>query len=319
SVSSVLLTITGFVVGLGLEPGFAESRQDLLGPLKEKNPELRKHHLLHAMTASNLVVAFAIALKHKLRFQPYAGYDDISQLVAHLHTFAGQASREDPSKSVIPKKTWFKEVGEYLGLSFAASNPRKTLKKADAPFGNLPLEILNYLGAYMDKLIADGKLTVSIQQTIAFNNLASLNDALTGTERVLSTPLPIAYTIAFSQITWVYVMLLPFQLFATLDWITIPATLAASYIILGLLFIGREIENPFGEDSLELENLLSHVEGPDNLVLFPSSSAPFSTWMQRSEEHVRQTIKSRPSSGFDSTLHHRARRGKEAKSSEEIV
>lgn len=364
SVSSVLLTITGFVVGLGLSfrgstayERYSEGRKywaqvmlasQNLGRIfwvhsKERDPEKKKHHLLHAMTASNLVVAFALALKHKLRFQPYTGYEDINQLVAHLHTFAGTATRADPSKSVIPKKTWFKEMGEYLGLSFAASNPRKLLKKADAPIGNLPLEILNYLGAYLDKLIADGKLNVSIQQTIAFNNLASFNDALIGTDRVLSTPLPIAYTIAFSQITWVYVMLLPFQLYATLDWVTIPATLAASYIILGLLFIGREIENPFGEDvndlplesyceqiannmdiiaaqSLELENLLSHVEGSDNLVLFPSSSVPFSTWMLRSEENVKDAIKNRPASAFDSKLHHRHRQGNRgSRSSEEIV
>lgn len=129
-------------------------------------------------TASNLVVAFAISLKHKLRFQPYTGYEDLSHLVSHLHTFAGEATKKDPSKSIIPKKTWFKEMGEYLGLSFAASNPRKTLKKADAPLGNLPLEILNYLGAYLDKLIAEGKLSVSIQQTIACKYFGTASDLI---------------------------------------------------------------------------------------------------------------------------------------------
>lgn len=67
------------------------------------------------------------------------------------------------------------------------------------------------------------------------NNIASLNDVLTGTERVLTTPLPIAYTIAISQITWVYVFLLPFQLLSVpnMGWVTIPAAVAAAYIILG--------------------------------------------------------------------------------------
>ena len=161
------------------------------------------------------------------------------------------------------------------------------------------------------------------------NNLASLNDALTGTERVLSTPLPIAYTIAFSQITWVYVMLLPFQLYATLEWVTIPATIAASYIILGLLFIGREIENPFGEDvndlplesyceqvannldiiaaqSIELENLLSHVESHENRVLFPTSSAPFTSWTQRSEASLKDAIRGKPLATFESKTHHQS-------------
>lgn len=47
----------------------------------------------------------------------------------------------------------------------------------------------------------------------------------TGTERVLDTPLPIAYTIAISQIAWIYVLVLPFQLYTTLQWVTIPGSL----------------------------------------------------------------------------------------------
>lgn len=67
----------------------------------------------------------------------------------------------------LPRKNWFKEVGEYLGVSFAESNPRKLLKKARRPLGNLPLEILNYLGRYVDNLCLDGKLPIPMQQTIA--------------------------------------------------------------------------------------------------------------------------------------------------------
>lgn len=52
-----------------------------------------------------------------------------------------------------------------------------------------------------------------------------LSDALTQAERVLSTPLPEAYSIVISQITIIYVLALPFQLFPSLGWITIPATI----------------------------------------------------------------------------------------------
>jgi hypothetical protein len=73
-----------------------------------------------------------------------------------------------------------------------------------------------------------------IHQTWSMNNIGSLADVLTGTERVLNTPLPIAYTISISQITWAYVLVLPFQLYNYLDWVTIPGTMLAAYIILGL-------------------------------------------------------------------------------------
>ena len=154
------------------------------------------------------------------------------------------------------------------------------------------------------------------------NNIASLNDVLTGTERVLTTPLPIAYTIAISQITWVYVFLLPFQLLSVplMGWATIPAAVAAAYIILGILFIGREIENPFGEDvnDLPLESYCAQVaseidiiaskpkqqnrdwiETLDNHLLWPLSNNGWQAWMNRGEQRVREALKAKTEIGFE--------------------
>ena len=117
-------------------------------------------------------------------------------------------------------------------------------------------------------------------------------------------------------------MLLPFQLYDRLEFITIPATIAASYIILGLLFIGREIEDPFGHDvndlpldqycdqiatemdviaaqSMDLEDMDKHVEGAANKVLCPVSAAPFKSWKLRSEERVREAIRRKPAATFE--------------------
>lgn len=55
--------------------------------------------------------------------------------------------------------------------------------------------------------------------------MSTLNEVLTGTERVLDTPLPTAYSIAIAQIAWIYVLVLPFQLYNALNWITIPASM----------------------------------------------------------------------------------------------
>jgi hypothetical protein len=54
-----------------------------------------------------------------------------------------------------------------LGVSFAESNPRKLIKRSNKPLGNLPLEILTYLAAYIDETIEDGKLKIPMQQTLA--------------------------------------------------------------------------------------------------------------------------------------------------------
>jgi ion channel-forming bestrophin family protein len=52
-----------------------------------------------------------------------------------------------------------------------------------------------------------------------------MNDVQANTDRILNTPLPLAYTIAISQLTWVYILILPFQLYSTLGLVAIPGTL----------------------------------------------------------------------------------------------
>jgi putative membrane protein len=74
--------------------------------------------------------------------------------------------------------------------------------------------------------------------------LQTLNDILTGTDRIVNTPLPIAYSITISQISWVYIIILPFMLLLKFKWLAIPATIVVAYVILGLLTIGTELENP---------------------------------------------------------------------------
>lgn len=142
---------------------------------------------------------------------------------------------------------------------------------------------------------------------------------MTGTERVANTPLPIAYAIAIQQITWLYVFLLPFQLVSELQWITIPASVAAAVIILSILFISREVENPFGNDVndlpldlfcaqvvQDLETISARprpqwgdwVENPDNKVLYPYSESGYDVWAARPEGAIRRALRNRPHNNF---------------------
>jgi putative membrane protein len=126
------------------------------------------------------------------------------------------------------------------------------------------------------------------------------------------TPLAVAYTIAIHQITWMYIILLPFQLDTTLKWISIPACVFAAYVILGMLFIGTELENPFGHDVNDLPlndfcktiaadlDVLSSRKKPDineliasgrNKVLFPLSHAGHPEWVKQSEEVIRGELR----------------------------
>lgn len=340
--NSVLLTLTGFVVSLSLSfrsstayERYTEGRKywaalvqssQILGRVfwihAANRPETdAREALLQKLSAMNLLVAYAVAVKHSLRFEPYTAYPDLQNLVGHLDTFARAATESVAGAGVCRKRGFFRGVGEYLGVSFATSNPRKMVKKASKPLGNLPLEILNRIALTTDRLIASEQLRVPIHQTMAFNAIQALNDVMTGTERVLCTPLPIAYSIAISQSTYLYILLLPFQLLPLLQWIAIPATIAASYFILGVLMIGQEIENPFGSDvnDLPLDSYCDQIAAdldiiasfdtrePPNPVasssshmpLYPTSTAPVGVWMQRSEEKLREAIKLKPVKTFE--------------------
>ncbi|PVH92425.1 UPF0187-domain-containing protein [Periconia macrospinosa] len=337
-INSVLLTVLGFVVGLALSfrsstayERYNEGRkywaqlafvsQNLARLIwvhaeerhnNEADPLLGKKDLLAKISCLNMIVSFANALKHKLRFEPYAHYEDLQHSVSHLDTFAKRAGTPEDTK---PPNA-FKQLCKFLGVPMAESNPRKLLKKAKKPVGNLPLEILNHLSAYMKTLYENETLKAPIYQTQSLTALSTLNDILTGTDRILQTPLPIAYSIAIGQITWVYILLLPFQLFKSLKWVTIPASIFAAYVILGIALIGREIENPFGDDvnDLPLDSFCTQIQADldiimatppprassfltsdENEPLYPLSPMSTNAWLSRSVEEIRGALGSRAS------------------------
>jgi putative membrane protein len=101
---------------------------------------------------------------HKLRFEPGIEYTDLKARVEYLETFAKVAESEIPKAHPHSKA---KAVGEYLGVTFAESNPRKRIKRSKKPLGNLPLEILNHLSAYVQSTIDDDLIKSGLYQNQA--------------------------------------------------------------------------------------------------------------------------------------------------------
>ena len=94
------------------------------------------------------------------------------------------------------------------------------------------------------------------------NALLSLTDSLAGLERILTTPIPFSYSIHLWVVTIIYCLALPFQIWKTLGWITIPGTTAVvrstspihvypqstivriqAFVFFGFLVAGEEIES----------------------------------------------------------------------------
>lgn len=53
----------------------------------------------------------------------------------------------------------------------------------------------------MGDIIENDKMPIGIAQTHAFNTMRSLDEILVNTDRLLNTPLPVAYPVAISQDT----------------------------------------------------------------------------------------------------------------------
>lgn len=167
---------------------------------------------------------------------------------------------------------------ELQGL--VSSEQYEKLKKMNHP----PLEIAFWLGDYLQKQYRLNKLNI-YQLTTMLKLLDTMVDILGSTERILKTPMPIAYAIHLKQLLLIYCLALPFQIVSHLDLWTAPVTALISFTLLGIEQIAIEIENPFGYDSndLPLDNICATMQVniedlislstrnniPENLSLIP--------------------------------------------------
>ncbi|MEG3850895.1 bestrophin family ion channel [Microcoleus sp. herbarium19] len=114
-----------------------------------------------------------------------------------------------------------------------------------------PLEIAFWIGDYLQHQYKCN--SVNIYQLTALQKLVDdLVDILGGCERILKTPLPLAYAIKLKQLLLIYCLILPFELVGGLGFWTGPILALVSFILLGIEEIGAEIEEPFGHDPNDL-------------------------------------------------------------------
>jgi putative membrane protein len=177
-----------------------------------------------------LALGFAVALKYRLRRQLNYDYPDLVPYIRNLSTVAKTVYLAD---GALPEEEWgsLRRIAVHLGVPGARPDPLKRISRGTKYHGNIPLEILAYLNAYAEIVIRNGAMTSPGVHLHLLNPLASLTDCLSGMERVLATPLPLSYRIAISQMSWIYILILPFQLIPYLGWVAIPGTLGTRYSI----------------------------------------------------------------------------------------
>jgi ion channel-forming bestrophin family protein len=82
--------------------------------------------------------------------------------------------------------------------------------------------------------------------------VAALSQIQTACERLQGTPLPFAYTLLLYRTAWIFCLLLPFGLAASLGWATPAVAALVAYTFFGLDALGDELEEPFGTEANDL-------------------------------------------------------------------
>jgi putative membrane protein len=126
-------------------------------------------------------------------------------------------------------------------------------------FDHKPSGVSNQLWVRSEALYRQG--VISESQHINLNRyLGSLIDVCGICERIKSTPIPFSYNLFIKLFIMLYVGVLPFTVIEVYGYLTIPAVLLTSYILVGLEMIGEEIEEPFGFERNDLPlNQLSQL------------------------------------------------------------
>jgi len=116
---------------------------------------------------------------------------------------------------------------------------------------NPPLEIAFWIQDYLQRQYEGDRL--NIHQLVSLQLLLNgMVDSLGGCERILKTPIPMAYAIHLKQLLLIYCLTLPFQFVTELGWWTAAVVMLVSFTLFGIEAIGMEIENPFGRDYNDL-------------------------------------------------------------------
>ncbi|KAJ1980310.1 hypothetical protein H4R33_005511 [Dimargaris cristalligena] len=165
-----------------------------------------------------------------------------------------------------------KMAGRAHWLHRGQSSTQTIRRKYRFPKPNVPNTIALHFSAYISRLLKKGYIEGPMATNL-HNGLNAIVDAFTSLERIQRTPIPLAYSVHLHQSTWIFLLMLPFQLVAPLKWVAVPIVALAAFVLFGTLAIGEQIENPFNgdENDLPLEFFCEVMEHEINGI----TSVPF--------------------------------------------
>lgn len=110
---------------------------------------------------------------------------------------------------------------------------------------NVPNYLMRMMGKELGEIRRQGLVSDHIIQNMD-ERLTSMTIVLAACERIHNTPLPFAYMLLVHRTTYLYCIMLPFGLVASLGWATPLICAVIAYTFFGLDALSEELEEPFG-------------------------------------------------------------------------
>ncbi|KAF9930106.1 hypothetical protein FBU30_000856 [Linnemannia zychae] len=190
-----------------------------------------------------LLLAFAVSVKHHLRQEFGVRYFDLEYLLPEGFTPCAATDH------VEIKVAHDKAVGDRH--RHYNEDPWTIRSGNDEGQMSLPLEIAYALTLWVLGEARAGRVESAFVGTL-LSSVNTMTDIFTNMERIVFTPIPLAYSIHLRQVVYLYTLALPFTFIRELGWKTVPLMALVSFTLFGMEGIGREIENPFGKDANDL-------------------------------------------------------------------
>lgn len=110
---------------------------------------------------------------------------------------------------------------------------------------NLPDYLMRLMGKQLGE-VRRQQLSSELMVQNMDERLTSMTIVLAACERIHNTPLPFAYMLLVHRTTYLYCIMLPFGLVASLGWVTPLICAVIAYTFFGLDTLSEELEEPFG-------------------------------------------------------------------------
>ncbi|KAF9906478.1 hypothetical protein EC991_000647 [Linnemannia zychae] len=216
-------------------------------PLSQQIPEDVHGDDYEKIVIIRLLLAFAVSVKHHLRQEFGVRYFDLEALLPEGYEFCSAY------ETVETRMAHDKALGDRQLRHNRHFNeePWTITSGNDEGQMSLPLEIAHGLSLWVIAQSRASKIETSLLGNL-FSSINTMTDIFTNMERIVFTPIPLAYSIHLRQVVYLYCLALPFTFLDVLGWLTVPLMCLVSFTLFGMEAIGREIENPFGKDENDL-------------------------------------------------------------------